>query len=161
MDATTLLREIAEVFPSVSKPEGLALSFHKDGCPHCEYLRQELAEYTGPLLPPKAFRILYSEMSCLSPEGWRWVLPSYLPFCLRQDPTLDPVETEFLIYNFSPSAEDESTARTELSLLTPQQVQCLLHFLHWCEAHEHWSEYCAEDITRGLAFLGSLLQNEA
>jgi hypothetical protein len=161
MDASELLREIERVFPPVPKPIGSALSFHEVDCAHCDYLRRDLEAYTSKFLPAKAFRTLYGEMSCLSADGWRWVLPSYLPFCIAQDTSYDPIETEFLIYNLSPSSDHDADARKELSALNYEQIECLVHFLHWCQSDPHWSEYCSTEIETGLVFLRSLSGDEA
>ena len=156
METQTLLQEIDALLPPVPKPVGTAISFHESECAHCEYLRNYLAQYTAPELPDEAIRYLHQEMSCLSARGWRWVLPSYLRRCLTQD-LYDPVETEFLIYRLGPSAEHENEMRERLSALSQQQVGCLAHFLEWCRAHPHWSEYCGDDIERARAFIRSVL----
>jgi hypothetical protein len=84
-----------------------------------------------------------------------------LPFCLQQDTGYDPMETEFLIYSLAPSQEHEADARIELSGMSRQQLQCLVHFLEWCQSHPHWSDYCPQEIERGIEFLRSLRANEA
>jgi hypothetical protein len=156
VDTQALLEEINAVLPPVPKPEGTAISFHESGCSHCEYLRNDLAQYTDSELSNEDIRSLHQEMSCLSARGWRWVLPSYLRRCLTQD-LYDPVETEFLIYNLGPSEEHDAETRERLALLSQQQVACLGNFLEWCRAHPHWSEYCGNDIERARVFIRSVL----
>lgn len=153
MVTAELLSEVERAFPFVAKPQGLDLSFHKDECPLCEYLRQDLEAFTGQELPRKALRDIYSEMSCLSAEGWRWALPSYLRHCLAVTDTYGDSETEFLIYNLGPAPEHQRETLQRLAALNDEQIGCLIHFLEWCDVHPHWSEYCKEDISRALEFM--------
>jgi len=163
MNADSLLIEVENTFPPIDKPKGLDLSFHKDDCPHCEYLRQDLEVFEGRELPPQALREIYSEMSCLSAAGWRWALPSYLKHCLKVPLAValhyNDGETEFLIYNLGPKEEHQAETIERLSLLNQSQIDCLIHFLEWCSVHEHWSNYCAEDIQRALAFMHTVQPN--
>lgn len=85
MNTEQLKTEIEAVFSFVEKPKDEALSFHKDGCFQCEYLRKDLAPYQGQALPSEAIREIHQDMSCLSAQGWRWVLPSYLRFCFSEE----------------------------------------------------------------------------
>ncbi len=156
MDTEALLKEVEKVFVQVNKPSGLAISFHKVGCCQCEYLRKDMACHEGQWLPSEAIRYLHGEMSCLSAKGWRWVLPSYLRHCLTQDTNKDPKETEFLIYNLGPALKYQKETIQRLSMLNAEQITCLIHFLEWCAAHEHWSKYCPEDIDKALAFMRTL-----
>lgn len=152
-DKAHLLSEIEEVFPFVHKPSGLALSYHKVGCINCEMLRRDLEAYSKMELPKEVLRYLHNEMGCLSAKGWRWILPSCLRYCVSVDDTCDNLETEFLIYNPGPDLKFQKETMERLSDLNDLQVQCLIHFLEWCSVHPHWSEYCQEDIQRGLAFM--------
>lgn len=162
MDIETLLTEVKKVFSPIKKPSGFAISFHKVGCAQCEYLRKDLEIYTDGLLPPEAIRYMHGEMSCLSAKGWRWVLPSYLHHCLTADSTTDGDQsTEFLICNLAPDLKYQKEAMQRLSLLNPEQVNCLIHFLEWCAQHAYWSTYCPEDINKGLAFMRTLRHNNS
>jgi len=153
MNTADLVKEVEDVFPSISKPQGLDLTFHKTGCDECMYVRQDMEGITGAELPFKTLRYLHDEWSCLSAKGWRWVLPSYLKHCLTVDSTYDDMETEFLIYNLGPELKYQKDTLERLSLLNQAQIECLIHFLQWCEVHPHWSEYCPEDIAQALAFM--------
>lgn len=153
MNTADLIKEVDEVFPPVPKPHGVDLSFHKVGCDECRYVRQDLEGIDGSELPFETLRYLRGELSCLSAKGWRWVLPSYLKHCLTVDSTYDDLETEFLIYNLGPELKYQKETLERLSLLNKSQIECLVHFLQWCEVHPHWSGYCREDIARALAFM--------
>lgn len=153
VNTAALRAEVELRFPMVPKPAGVALSFHSEGCLHCEYLRRDLEPFSEPELPEQAIYEIIREMSCLSALGWRWMLPSYLLTCL-EDPSgrLDNA-IEFLVYSLAPAEEHEAEAREQLSGLDAEQIACLVHFLQWCAAHEHWGSYCPDEIARGLAFL--------
>ncbi|WP_097459230.1 DUF6714 family protein [Mangrovitalea sediminis] len=156
MNTEDLRKEIEATFPFVEKPQGLALSFHKDACFQCEYLRKDLQSFKGKELPPEGIREIHQEMSCLSAKGWRWVLPSYLRYSLAEDASYDKTETEFLIYNLSPGLKYQLETKQRLAALNEEQLLCLIHFLEWCQEHEHWGQYCAEEISAGIAFLSTL-----
>ena len=155
-----LLAAIDTAFPLVPKPDQARLTFHSDGCAHCGMVNLYLEEYAGPVLPPKAIRYLCDEMSCLSAVAWRWLLPTYLRQCVAQPSEDLARETEFLIYNLSPDAEDQPDTRARLSDLSPVQLQCLLAFLQWCKEQPRWSEYCPNEISSGQAFLTSMLAQD-
>ena len=131
MGTAELLSEVESEFPFVSKPQGIALSFHKDKCDLCEYLRSDLETVTGKELSREALRDIYNEMSCLSAEGWRWALPSYLRHCLGASGSYDDSETEFLIYNLGPLPEHQAETLQHLAALSNEQLGCLIHFLEW------------------------------
>jgi hypothetical protein len=153
METAELLSEVERLFPFVAKPSGLDISFHEDECLQCDYLRRDLEEYVGSELPRTALREIYSEMSCLSAQGWRWVFPSYLRHCLAETTDYDNSETEFLIYNLGPAPEHEAETIQRLAALSDEQISCLIHFLDWCAIHPHWSGYCKDDISRAQAFM--------
>lgn len=156
MNTDQLKQEIAEVFPLVDKPQGLEISFHKDDCTQCRYLRDDLAEFTGRELSPEGIRCIHHEMSCLSSAGWRWALPSYLRYSITQEAVYHQTETEFLIYNLRPELKYQVETLKRLSALNSMQIKCLIHFLEWCQEHEHWGNYCSEDIPPGIAFLSTI-----
>ncbi|MDF1780862.1 MAG: hypothetical protein P1U67_06155 [Alcanivoracaceae bacterium] len=156
MKAETLLQEIQSVMPPVQKPVGIDICFHKDGCFECEALRREIQKFGGKELPTEGIREIHQDMSSLSAKGWRWALPSYLEFSLSEDASVRNTETEFLIYNLAPAPEHQAETKERLSELNREQIVCLLHFLEWCLNHEHWGQYCQEDIKAGIAFLSTI-----
>ncbi len=160
-DKALLLKEIEEVFPFVEKPNGLSLSYHKAECAECEGVRRDLEAYSEPELPNEALRYLHNEMGCLSAKAWRWVFPSYLRYCVDVDDTYDGVETEYLIYNFSPELRHQTETYKQLSEFNQAQIDCLIHFLEWCSVHPHWSEYCKEDIENAIGFIKAYRHNKS
>ncbi|WP_198939337.1 DUF6714 family protein [Motiliproteus sp. MSK22-1] len=160
MESETLLNEIEAVFPHVPRPKDLEVSFHKVDCFECEYIRKDLEKYREPILPDEAIRLLYNDLSCLSSKGWLWVFPSYLRHCITKKNDYDDIETEFLIYALSPDLKYQKETLERLSGFSKPQLLCLLSFLEWCERHEHWSDYCADEIENGIGFLKSLLSNK-
>lgn len=156
MQTRQLLQAVENAFPFVPKPAGNELSFHQDDCLQCEFLRNDLVKYEQAELPAEAIRDVHMDMSCLSAAGWRWVLPSYLRQSLTTPGDIFDSETEFLIYNLAPEPRFQTETLERLSALNPQQIACLIIFLEWCADHEHWSDYCPEEIHRGLEFLRRL-----
>ena len=152
MNTEKLLIEIDKTFPFVKKPQGLELSFHKDDCPHCYYLRNDMEKYSEQI-PKEGLSWLHNELSCLSSKGLLWVLPSLLRYCVQTNDTYDGLETEFLIYHLSPDLKYQKDTIKQLSLFSNEQIGCLKMFIGWCKNHEHWSEYCSEEISRAIMFL--------
>ena len=158
MDTVTLLAEIDAVLPPVPKPHREHITFHSEGCGHCDNLRDDLEKYSESTLPDEAIRYLHDELSLLSGQATRWVLPSYLRRCITMD-TYDSLETEFLIYNLGPKAEYHADARERLKELSVPQLTVLLHFLEWCAAHPEWSSYCGDDVAIAQSFVRSLVDD--
>ena len=156
MNKEQLSKEIETCFSFVEKPKGLELSFHKEECAHCHYLREDLKHFCDSEIPPEAIRWIHQEMSCLSADGWRWVLPSYLRYCLTDVAQYNRDETEFLIYNLSPDKEYEADTLERLSKLDQNQISCLIDFLKWCQSQEFWAEYYLDEIKRGIEFLKNI-----
>jgi hypothetical protein len=154
MQTQALLEELALVFPPVEKPDARAVVYHESGCRQCDMLRDYLEKYSEPTLPDEAVRYLNDEWSCLSPKGMRWVLPSYLRYCILTE-TKDGIETEMLVYSLGPALEHQAEERARLRGLTTAEVECLLHFLEWCSVHPEWSTYCPDAIARARAFVES------
>ena len=155
MSTQALLEEIALILPPVPKPARAEIAFHKSGCDQCDYLRNDLDQYQGTVLPDGALRYLHNEWSCLSPAATRWVLPSYLALCLTQD-LYDPLETEFLIYTLAPEPKHELETTQRLSKLSHEQVGVLRKFVAWCKEHPHWSTYCPDEVARATIFIDRL-----
>ncbi|MCP4488288.1 MAG: hypothetical protein GY820_13345 [Gammaproteobacteria bacterium] len=156
MDTEILTKQIEDSFPFVPKPKGEGLSFHKDDCFHCGYLRGDLEDYNDPELPPEGIRLIHQEMSCLSAKGWRWALPSYLRYCLTDEAAYNEMEIEFLIYNFAPIEEHKKETKERLGELNTQQIDCLINFIDWCNSQDKWASYCPAEIAGAKEFLNSL-----
>jgi hypothetical protein len=158
MSIDTLVNEIDLVFPFVEMPPSAELTFHKVGCTECDYLRDDLEMYRSKEVTGELIRFLHQEMSHLSGNAWRWILPHYLKFCLTPEAEYSRMETEFLIYGLGPDLKFQAEARQRFSMLSNAQVNCLIHFLEWCLNHPYWKDYCSSDIDRGLDFMKSMLE---
>ena len=157
MNSDDLKTKIEKFFPFVDKPKGVELSFHKDDCLHCEFLRQDLQKFSNRQLSKDGIQAIYSEMSCLSAKGWQWALPSYLRFCLEQEPGVRANETEFLIYNLAPQKEYEIEAMDRLSRFSNAQLRCLLDVISWWQTSKYWLDYCGEELARASKFISGLI----
>lgn len=155
MAATELFPLIEEAFPYVPRPALEDISFHHDGCAHCEMSLKELAQHPNPELPREVIRYLFDELTTLSPSATRWALPSYLRHVLSEAPEMETA-TEFFIYSLAPSPEYEAETTQRLSLLDTRQIQCLLAIVSYWQQHEYWGTYCPEDLDRAKHFLERL-----
>ncbi|WP_237466090.1 DUF6714 family protein [Vibrio stylophorae] len=156
MPIESLFTQIADAFPAMEKPQGMALTFHPRGCPHCLFLRDDLAEYQRHPLPEAAIRVVQHEMSCLSAAGWLWVMPSYLLHCLKYIDERDRSEIQFLIYNLAPKPAYVEETKMRLVHFNRAQLQCLVQFLQCCQAHKHWSVHCEAALQQALNFVCDL-----
>ena len=155
MNTEQLLNEIEKVFPLVDKPKGIDISFHKDDCYECSYLRNDLKKYKNKSLPKEAITCIYNDMSSLSANGWRWVMPSYLKYSVLSEASYANTETEFLFYNLGPEEKYKKETIERLSSFNKNQIYCLIHFLEYCLNNKHWLEYCGNDINRAIDFLSN------
>ena len=156
MKTETVLSHVEQVFGFIKKPRGNSISFHKNDCLQCKFLRQELQPYKDMELPYQGIFCVFQDMSCLSAKGWRWVLPSYLRYCLTKEAEISGMETEFLIYNLGPNIGHQTETLERLSDLNQEQINCLLNFLFWCREHDYWSKYYLSDIKRAIGFIQKL-----
>lgn len=152
MTPAEILALVERVFPYVSRPELTEISFHQDACAHCEMSLNYLSECTEPALPASAVRYLFDELSTLSSKATRWILPSYLRHILVSPEQMESA-TEFLIYSLGPEAAFEEDAAVRLSLLSEEQMECLLALVEFWQRHAHWGEYCPEELNRAKSFL--------
>lgn len=152
-----LLAEIATVFPPEDMPRAEDLTVHQDGCSACNCLRQDLEEVRGKLIAGAVIQLVHQDLACLSTKALQWILPHYLRYCLSDEGQQSRMETEFLVYNFSPTEKFRGKALQRFAFLGKGQIECLIHFLDWCSAHPHWREYFPEDLQRAQEFLAALL----
>jgi hypothetical protein len=156
MKTDELLAEIQGAFPLVEMPSEVELRFHPEGCDHCSYLSGDIAELRGKTIDGAAIRRMHQEMSCLSAMGWAWALPHYLPFCLTAEAEYNQMETNFLVYNFAPEDQYKAETLQRLSLLSTDQVRCLIHFIEWLQVHPTWGDFFPEELSKALEFLRAL-----
>lgn len=72
---------------------------------------------------------------------------------MESNDTYNGLETEFLIYHLSPDLKYQKDIIRQLSAFNKAQIGCLLNFIAWCKHHEHWSNYCGEELERAAEFL--------
>lgn len=156
MDSLILLKEIERVFPFVEMPPKDELVFHQNDCAGCDYLQEDIEQYRDTEISSEFIRLIHQELSQLSAVAWRWVLPSYLRYCLTAEAEYSRMEMEFLIYSLGPADEFQKDTVERLSKLNQKQVGCLIKFLQWCFSRQQWKEYCGEDIERAIRFLSSI-----
>ena len=122
---------IRDAFPPVGKPSRITV--HGDKCYQCSWTIEELRSEQSALLSNKGVRWLLGELSILSAEGFRWVLPSYLDAIVTDDANIDL--GEFLAYHFKvygSVTESEAHEQIErINILNLNQVDCLIQVLHY------------------------------
>jgi hypothetical protein len=152
MPVDDLRNELAACFPQVEMPPRSELLFHRD-CRECADLLEDLDSLRGSKIDGDAIRLLHQELSHLSPAAWRWILPHYLEFCLTPEARYNQMETEFLIYNLGPDLKFQADTAQRLSLLSDNQITCLIHFLEWLLRDEHWNEIYSVHLNKAISFL--------
>ena len=88
----------------------------------------------------------YAAPSFLSPLGFRYFLPAYMSFGLR-NPETPEVVVESTIFHLAPFGELDEFARSKFSLFTPEQRHATRRFLETLSEHhdtaaalDFWSE---------------------
>jgi hypothetical protein len=148
--------EVEAAFPPIAKPPLAAITAHASGCFECGMLQEELSSVGGPWLPDSLVRSMHQQLWCISTEGLRWVLPSYLRKCLQLDTVADPSEIEFLVYQLAPKEAFRNDVSQRWGGLDLQQLRCLSHFLDWVPSRPHWSEW-PQQIAEARLFVQSLV----
>jgi len=145
-----LLKEVDEAFPCMEMPESAELLFHQDQCRSCAEVRRYLDASRGVKADDALIRFIHQQLYHLSPVAFRWILPSYLKFCLSSVSSQE--EVYFLVYNLSPDQEFQEDTYRRLSALNAAQIRCLIHFLNWCSGNECWVEIRG-DVDKAIKFL--------
>lgn len=159
--AMMLAKEIDHFFPVIGMPSPENIPAHLDGCSTCAQLASDLNVYRDKPIDAALIREIHQEMSHLSANAWRWVLPHYLRFCLTPEAEYSCFETEFLIYNLVPATEFEVATKARLSLLSDDQVRVLRDFLTHLLSTDYWRNYSPAKLTRGVAFLSEILEERS
>lgn len=103
------------------------------------------------MLSDSGVRWLLGELSILSPEGFRWVLPSYLDAILVDD--ADTELAEFLAYHFTGDYGETDRIETEarINILTINQVNCLIMIMGFLR--ENLGEIYYSDVDQSVKTL--------
>lgn len=158
MKIENLREEIENAFNFVAKPAHGVFLVRRDNRYDCQYVTDALDAYNEMELPPQALRYLHSDLFCLSPIGFRWVLPSYLRYCVSDTAILyrdELLETEFLIYHLSHDSQYQAEVMQQLAIMNSQQIDCLISFVGWCKEGD-WGEYYSDHLAKAHAFLITL-----
>lgn len=148
-----LSAEIDRVFPRVPMPDRARLFDGKADPKMSAEILDDIERMGRDGVDGAAIRAIHQELSLLSAEMWRWLLPQYLKYCLTEEAQYNRFETEYLIFNLGPELQFQSDAKKRLSLLTNEQLLCLVHFLEWCRQDEWWADANAVDIDRAISLL--------
>ena len=161
-EANPLLNEIASAFPLVDiPPRGNVMSIAASQYPSSDDLLRDIEEFRVRTVSEELIRAVYLELHNLSAEGWSWILPYYLRYCLGDDMENFRTELEFLIYKLDPKKEFLKTATENLSLMSKRQIECLIKVVQWCMSDQHWSKYFPENLQGAMRFLQGLRKKKA
>jgi hypothetical protein len=150
--------EIERAFPLVEMPPPEAIRYHPTGCWQCD----ELAAYLEDHRNNRAggFTLIdtvWQEMSCLSAQATRWILPHYLRYCLTPEAQEEEMKLENFVFQFSLGKNAEKETPGQFSLLTGEQIRVLIDFLNCLRTSDDWwVETFTEDLDAGIAFLQEL-----
>ena len=116
MNNTKLVKKTLELFPYVDRPSDELMTIHGPTCSHCNFLLEQLEDFREQQVSKVGSRVFIGELSLLSQQGYRWMLPSYLLSILSEDP--DEELAEYFIYSFSIKTKgneiQDSDRQTEL-----------------------------------------------
>ena len=101
-------------------------------------------------------RIVYSNLYCLSREGWKWFLPRGLKFYLE---TLDDEES-LALESFVLCLSNTETIE-KLSWLTLQQASLLVEFLNMLEEGNWISNSYEGELSEATENLSKIVHNKA
>ncbi len=156
-----LLRKIELAFPFVEMPPSWSLisNLATQRAGGAELLH-ELEEYRGRPIDSELLRSIHQDLHSLSAEGWSWILPHYLRFCMSEAGLDSRAELEFLIYKLDPQPDFHQETVTNLRLLTKRQIKCLIDIVRWCMRDEWFSEYFPEDLQGAMRFLNGIYRSK-
>jgi hypothetical protein len=157
MKTTPILTAIEAAFPLVEMPATTELTVHLSDCMDCDSVRKDLDDHRGEEVSGKIIRMAHCFLCVLSPQAIQWLLPHYLRFCFTPEAEYNRMETESLICSLSPDVAFQEDTAQRLSLLSRDQIKCLVNFLKNRLNDEYWNEQCAEEIKNGIIFLEKLL----
>jgi hypothetical protein len=149
----SLLAEIEAAFPFEEMPSAKDLITHKDGWAQCNDLLADYEEIRKNPITGNTIRYFHQELRCLSEKGLKWIFPYYLRYCISSEGQYSRMETEFLVYNFSPSANYKEETLRRFAFLGKDKIECIRHFIDWCSTHPHWMEYFPEHLQMASEFL--------
>jgi hypothetical protein len=149
--AQSLSERIRKAFPLVERPDDAELTVHGEPCAFCSGLLDDLGETRGKEIPADRVRCLFGELSCLSPAGFRWALPSYLDAIFADDANLEL--GEFLAYHFCGElrADEDAEREARTQILTPEQIDCLVLVLR--ELRAEYGRVYFDSFDEAIAFL--------
>ena len=153
-DLVTLVRE---TFPPIGRPSEITV--HGEACRECSWTLEELAGERGSRLSQDGVRWLLGELSTLSPEGFRWVLPSYLGAILEDENNDDL--GEFLAYHCARVGGDREVLELhrQLDVLSVPQIRCLIEVLRY--VREELGEIFFSDVDAAISNLRGQAERRA
>ncbi|MEX8503830.1 MAG: DUF6714 family protein [Leptothrix ochracea] len=106
-------------------------------------------------MPDKSLlRQMHQELRKISPASTRWIVPYYLRYALTDEAKYSLMEVSFFVLSLvSRSKEVDQQVAARLSLMSSEQIACVVHVLSHLNADPDWAEYMGEDIEAALATL--------
>jgi hypothetical protein len=157
-DVNALINEVkVELYP-MAMPASSHVIASDCSVVDCYGLLDDLEVFRGKPVSGDLIRLVHQRLLCLSPAGWRWVMPYYLIYCLSSEGQRNRFETEYLIYALSPSDEQHADVVGRLGLFDVAQLALVEKFLLYLASDPWWMSYCPLDLERAVNFIRVLVE---
>lgn len=159
MTLEQLRLEIPRLFPEVPKPDFDEMMEHGSECICCCLLWNDAMPLSHPIPDSEAFW-LNNESQCLSPIGYRCLVPSLLESALRtasqKKSPFDSRIFEMMIIGFATALSYESEVRRRMSQLDREQVHFLIRIVECAFENTADHDIYGMDMLKAMKFLNKL-----
>ena len=155
----SLLAQIPDQFPYVTRPDDSDLTIHGVKCIFCEGILEELKDHREAHVSKLDSRVFINELSTLSLDGFRWALPSYLNAILSDDPDTDLAE--FFVYFFSADTPEKEIDEynSKVGIFTVGNLEFLENVLS--HVGSYLGDIYEDDVAKGIGEIRRLKLSNA
>lgn len=129
IDEDLLLVQIELRFPFFNFDISKNLIIHGKDCYKCVKVFENLSPYFNMQVPRGLLNFVCDDLSCLSSEGFYWLLPSYIRQMIQQGQDSDLRLAEFFFYHFIPSEANNPLIKRHTALISQAQKEIILQVL--------------------------------
>lgn len=135
VDGGQLIEQIKDAFRGVDPPAASALMNN-----HCEECIETSWAFSQKRWDDLAADVgSYQETALLTPDAWRYYLPTIMIWCLRDAEIVDALVDNTAYQLMPPSAPQKEWFERRSHGFTDGQRRAIASFLTWC--HEQWSVF--------------------